>query len=114
MVGGENNSIRQPVLGTPLDRGGWFLREHNIKVVTRVNKVNAVSCIILWVSFVINNSGTEISVIPIALRANVYVAGRFRNRVSPAESPLIFPIKVQDSYARARNNLITDPKELKL
>ena len=73
MVGGENNSIRQPVLGTPLDRGGWFLREHNIEVVTRVNKVNAVSCIILWVSFVINNSGTEISVISIVKIVRVHI-----------------------------------------
>ena len=42
------------VLGIPLDRGGWFLREHHIEVVTRVENIHALSSIIVWMD---NNCG---------------------------------------------------------
>ena len=50
----KSTVLGNTVLGTPLDRGGWFLREHHIEVVTRVENIHALSSIIVWVD---NNCG---------------------------------------------------------
>ena len=43
----KSTVLGNTVLGTPLDRGGWFLRVHHIEVVTRVENIHALSSIIV-------------------------------------------------------------------
>ena len=61
------------MLGTPLDRGGWFLRENHDEVVTRVENVHALSSIILWIGCGINISGTGNFVIVILNAIRVHI-----------------------------------------
>ena len=61
------------MLGTPLDSGGWFLREDHVEVVTRVENVHALSSIILWIGCGINISGTGNFVIIILNAIRVHI-----------------------------------------